>query len=202
MKIKPRQLVRLFPRTWRARYGAEFEALLDASDLTPRDVLNILRHAAGEWIAQTVIGRFAIGVTLASAATVVALGLVAISPDGPIGSDEGWPIGLSALFGLLLTATSVRFLVCVATRTRASGREQALWIAALFVTCAVGQWGQMVGWRESSVAGPSLRSIWALATLLMTTTCMNTLGWSRILLRGQAPVRLRQRPPARPLGLA
>lgn len=199
MKITPRDLVRLFPRTWRARYGAEFEALLDATDLTRQDVLDILRHAAVEWIAHSVIGRVVLGVALASVATVVALGLVAISPSTAIGS---WPIGLSALFGFLLAATSIRFLVCLASRKRASGREQAVWIAALFVTCAAGQWGQMVGWRESSVAGPSVLSIWSVATLLMTSICMNTLGWSRVLPRGQAPVRLRQRPPARPLGLA
>ena len=199
MRIKPRQLVHLFPRTWRARYGAEFEAMLEATELQRDDVRNIVRHAAGEWIAHTVIGRFVLGVALASVATLIALGLVAISPRGSIGS---WPIELSALFGFLLAATSIRFLVCLATRTRASGREQALWIATLFVTCAAGQWGQMVGWRESSVAGPSVLSIWSVATLLMTSTCLNTFGWSRILPRGQAPVQLRQRPPARPLGLA
>jgi hypothetical protein len=199
MSLTPRRLVRLFPRIWRARYGVEFEALLESSDLTPRDVLNILRHAAGEWIAHTVIGRYVLGVMLASAATLIALGLAAIPPRVPIGS---WPIELSALFGFLLAATSIRFLVCLATRKRTSGREQAVWIAALFVTCVGGQWGQMVGWRESTVAGPSVLSIWLVATALMTSTCMNTLGWSRILPRGQAAVRLRQRPPTRPLGLA
>ena len=199
MKLTPRRLVRLFPRAWRSRYGAEFEAMLDATELSSHDVRNILRHAAGEWIAHTAIGRFVLGAALASIATIIALGLAAISPSPQIGS---WPIEFSALFGLLMAATSIRFLVCLATRTRASSREQALWIAGLFVTCAAGQWGQMVGWRESSVAGPSVLSIWGIATALMTATCMNTLGWSRVLPRGQSPVRLRQRPPARPLGLA
>jgi hypothetical protein len=173
--------------------------MLEATELQRDDVRNIVRHAAGEWIAHTVIGRFVLGVALASVATLIALGLVAISPRGSIGS---WPIALSALFGFLLAATSIRFLVCLATRTRASGREQAVWIAALFVTCVGGQWGQMVGWRESTVAAPSVLSIWLVATALMTSTCMNTFGWSRMLPRGQTPVRLRRRPPARPLGLA
>lgn len=172
--------------------------MLEVTELRSADVLNILRHAAGEWIAHTIIGRCVLGVTLASAATLIALGLAAIPPRAPIGS---WPIELSALFGFLLAGTSIRFLACLATRKRASGREQAVWIAALFVTCVGGQWGQMVGWRESTVAAPSVLSIWLVATALMTSTCMNTLGWSRILPRGQAPVRLRQRPPAHPLGL-
>ena len=39
---------------------------------------------------------------------------------------------------------------------------------------------------------PTVWSIWGVATALMTTTCMNTLGWSRVPPAGHAPSRLRQ----------
>jgi hypothetical protein len=41
-----RCLVALHPRPWRARYGEEFAALLDDTPLTPRVVVDIVRHAA------------------------------------------------------------------------------------------------------------------------------------------------------------
>ena len=41
-----RLLVRLYPRPWRARYGAELEALLEQTPATPSAVLDLLRGAA------------------------------------------------------------------------------------------------------------------------------------------------------------
>ena len=99
--MKPRHLVRLFPRTWRARYGAEFEALLDASDLTRHDVLDILRHAAGEWVATTMTGRVVLGAFLSSLATVVALGLALLAPAGVVAGQQVWTLEFSLLFGVV-----------------------------------------------------------------------------------------------------
>lgn len=200
MKITPRLLVQLFPRTWRARYGTEFEALLDASDLTPPDVLNICWHAAGEWVATTMTGRIVLGVLLSSLGTIVALGLAILAPGGIVVRQQLWTIEFSLPFGVLMTAMSFRFAWCVFTCTRAGGREQIFWIAALFGTSVLAQWGQMVGWGDS--VSPSVLVIWAFAAIFMTTDCVNTLAMSRILPRGQVPSRLRRRPPARPLGLA
>jgi hypothetical protein len=197
--ITPRHLVRLFPRTWRARYGTEFEALLDASDLTRHDVLNILGHAAGEWVASTGTGRVVLGVFLSSLATVVALGLARLAPAGVLAGQQVWTLEFSLLFGILMTAMSIRLTWCLFTGTRIGGREQIFWIAAMFVTSALGQWGQMVGWRDGFAPGVPI--IWAFSTSFMTMECINTLAMSRILPHGQVPSRLRRRPPARPLGL-
>jgi hypothetical protein len=41
-----RLLVALHPKRWRQRYGEEFAALLEESQLTPRCVLDVIAHAA------------------------------------------------------------------------------------------------------------------------------------------------------------
>jgi hypothetical protein len=200
LKIKPRHLIVLFPRTWRARYGVEFEAMLEASDLTPHDVRNILWYAIRERVATTMTGRVVLGTFLSSLATLVALGLATLAPAGVVAGHQLWTIELSVPFGLVMTAMSLRFAWCVYTGTRIGGREQVLWIAWMSVVSVLAQWGQMVGWRDGM--SPGVPVIWALAAIFMTTDCVNTLAMSRILPHGQAPSRLRQRPPARPLGLA
>lgn len=43
------RLVVLFPRSWRQRYGEEFEALLEETGLSPRDLLDVLH---GVWDAR------------------------------------------------------------------------------------------------------------------------------------------------------
>lgn len=199
MKITSRHLVRLFPSTWRARYASEFEALLDAVDLTPQDVINVCGLAAGEWVATTMTGRIVMGVLLSSVATVVALGLAILAPGGVFAGQQFWTIEFSVPFGMVMAAVSFRFAWCVFTGTRAGGREQFFWIAAIFGTSTLAQWGQMVGWGDRM--SPSVLVIWGFAALLMTTDCMNMLTISRTLPRGQMPSRSRRPPPARPLGL-
>jgi len=48
-----RCLVRLYPRTWRERYGAEFEALLESEQAHWGSVLNVLSRAIQERIFPT-----------------------------------------------------------------------------------------------------------------------------------------------------
>lgn len=45
MKRLARELVRLYPRHWRARYGQEFDALLEDVNLTWRDVIGVALSA-------------------------------------------------------------------------------------------------------------------------------------------------------------
>ena len=178
----------------------EFEALLDASDLTTHDVLNIFWHAASEWVATTMTGRIVLGVLLSSLGTVVALGLAILAPGGIVARQQLWTLEFSLPLGLLMIAMSFRFAWCVFTCTRVGGREQISWIAAMLGTSVLAQWGQMVGWGDS--VSPGVLLIWAFAAIFMTTDCVNTLAMSRILPPGQVPSRLRKRPPANPLGLA
>lgn len=196
MKMKPRHLVRLFPRTWRARYGAEFEALLESSHLTRREVVDVLRRAAAEWITHTNIGRAALGSGLGLLATVLATMLAALTPRR-LGD---WPMGLSIAFGLAEFGMSCRFLWCALTGTRVRVSEQKAWIATLFVSSTAAQWGALAAlWKPPP---SSLSIMWMTLTVLMIVSCTNALAMSRIGPRGFPPVQLRKLPPARPLGLA
>ena len=44
-----RLLLRLYPRAWRERYGAELHDLVDETGLTPAAAVDVTRGAAGEW---------------------------------------------------------------------------------------------------------------------------------------------------------
>jgi hypothetical protein len=194
LKIKPRHLIRLFPRTWRARYGAEFEALLESSTLTRRDVADVLWRAASEWIAHTVIGRLILGSVLAAIGTALAGGLAAISPQEL--QHASWPIAMSLAFGLTEVAMGCRFLWCALTRTRAADREQTAWIATLFVTSIAAHWGTRMTFPSSDSLASDV-AIWA----ILVQSSMISLSMSRILPRGHEAARLRVHPSARPLGL-
>ncbi|HVQ42403.1 MAG TPA: hypothetical protein VMS54_09355 [Vicinamibacterales bacterium] len=194
MTLTPRRLVRLFPQNWRQRYGAEFEALLESSPPTRRDVTDVLWRAATEWIAHTVIGRLILGTTLAGSGTVLGSALAAISPREL--QDQNWPIGMSLAFGLTQVAMACRFMWCALTRTRTLAPEQTAWIATLFVTSIAAQWGT----RMTFPSSVSLTSDWAIWAILVQS-CMVSLSMSRILPRGHEASRLREHPSARPLGL-
>jgi hypothetical protein len=49
-----RRLVRLYPRAWRERYGEEFSALLEQSDVTWRVRFDVLSGATREWVRAVV----------------------------------------------------------------------------------------------------------------------------------------------------
>ena len=198
MKMKPRHLVRLFPRIWRVRYGPEFEALLEASSLTRRDAVDVLRRAAAEWIAHTNIGRVVLGAGLALLATVLANGLAAVTRISLTHQD--WPMGLAIAFGLTELGMSSRFLWCALTGTRVQVSEQKAWIAALFMSSTAGQWGALAALGESPLS--PLWTLWMTLSGVMVMSCTTALAMSRIGPRGFPPVQLHKRPPARPLGLA
>ena len=48
-----RLLLRMYPKSWRQRYGAEFTELLDATPMTVFVALDVARHAAVERIRNT-----------------------------------------------------------------------------------------------------------------------------------------------------
>jgi len=194
MPVTPRRLVRLFPRTWRARYGAEFEALLESSPLTRRTVTDVLRRAAAEWIANTVIGRLILGTGLAALGTALAAALAEISAHELHGPT--WPLVMSLAFGLTEIAMACRFLWCAINRTRTLAPEQTAWIVALFVTSVAAKWAARMMFPAAE-SHPSDTAIWG----MLIQSCMVTLSMSRILPRAHAAVQRRTRPSNRPLGL-
>jgi hypothetical protein len=196
--MTPHRLVRLFPRTWRARYGAEFQVLLESSPLTRRDSVDVLRRAADEWLARTMIGRIIVGTSLAVAGTVLAAGLAAVSPLEL--QQWSWPMVLALAFGMVEIGMACRFLWCALMRERIPAREQRNWMFALFLTSVAAQWGARVVVPESGYASqaPMLFAMWC----VFVQSSMQTLAMSRILPRGYEASRLRTRPSARPLGLS
>jgi hypothetical protein len=48
-RIKPATLLGLYPRSWRARYGDEFVALLEKEGTGPRVVINVMAGALDAW---------------------------------------------------------------------------------------------------------------------------------------------------------
>jgi len=50
MKRLARALTRLYPASWRQRYGEEFEALLEQCPANPRMVVNAGAGAVGAWL--------------------------------------------------------------------------------------------------------------------------------------------------------
>lgn len=49
MKINPRMLLRLYPRSWRSRYGSEMLALVGPGSVGMRVAIDVIRQAAAEW---------------------------------------------------------------------------------------------------------------------------------------------------------
>jgi hypothetical protein len=52
MKAFARRLTKLYPPRWRARYGREFDALIEDAKLTWRDLLDVMAGAVSAWISQ------------------------------------------------------------------------------------------------------------------------------------------------------
>lgn len=64
MKRLARWLARLYPRQWRARYGAEFDALLEDMNLTWRDVFGVALAALGEnYMSEPITSPRIVGLT-------------------------------------------------------------------------------------------------------------------------------------------
>ena len=57
MKRLAHWLARLYPRQWRARYGEEFDALLEDADLTWRDIFGVLMSALEMRMKSTPVPR-------------------------------------------------------------------------------------------------------------------------------------------------
>jgi hypothetical protein len=102
-------LIRLYPAAWRARYGDEFEAVLDEQPLGPFDVADILLAALdahvnlrGRDAATSPPRSFTMSLRLGGAAAIlgpllVLAGFVAMSIDG---SDDIFPGGALFIAGM------------------------------------------------------------------------------------------------------
>lgn len=133
-------LIRLYPASWRARYGEEFEAILEERDLGPFDVADILLGAMdaqlrlrgrgavshGGGLSMTLrIGGFAavIGAGLLAAAALLGYGLVSVA---------------SAVQAFLLFTGLVALLVALAGLSAFQARAHPRLTWGAFAMTAVG----------------------------------------------------------------
>lgn len=198
MAVTPVRLLNLYPRYWRERYGEEFLALLESTDLTLRLVLDVVRAAARERLTRTVVGRAFVGLAITGAALVCAWGGHTLTPPS-------WSVVLGSALELLTAAVMLRLLIVILRRgPRVSAGELRIWLLALFVGAVGSEWASLVSHPGIGVAADSMFLILG-RNALMVTNCL-----IQLLLAGDGypndprlvPLVPRSTaPPARPLGL-
>jgi hypothetical protein len=205
-------LLRLFPRNWRARYGAEFAALLETSFLTPRNILGIVRLAAGEWLLRTMPGRVLLGLTVSSVALWCAMMISAAIPVAPVITFEGGrqlvaPPGfrlLGQMFGVVVFASIFRFVIrtfgVVRSPAPMSARGLSVWLLALFFSSVFAQWVDLIGWHGPRLEPTWPFSIWGHQAVYTTIALINLLAADRHSRLESANTRTAKA--SRPLGLS
>ena len=107
-------LVRLYPRTWRHRYGREIAELLAASERPWRDSTNVALHAALAW---TEVTLFKPMMLIAAAASLVAFGFTVGQLAGGVREiPQHWWSSLSVAVAVIAVAGAIVSL----TRTRST----------------------------------------------------------------------------------
>jgi hypothetical protein len=99
-------LVRLYPRAWRARYEEEFRALLEATPMTRRDAIDIARgaldahlHPAEPSLLPGVSAVLGGGLWVLGTAPIAAL---PVPPDWPGYLVDSLPLAMAAVISLTL----------------------------------------------------------------------------------------------------
>jgi hypothetical protein len=168
-------LVRLYPASWRDRYGDEFESLLEERPLGPFDVADILLSAFDAHLRR--VGSAAPGdhfrgvrMTLRNGgiAAIAGGGLWLISLTGASATQGAQP--WIALFVIALCA----LVVAIIGLSAEQGRRQPslVWVAVSLPV--IGAIVSVVGWvgmatlgEEPFIAGVSAWNVWALGSLLV-----------------------------------
>ena len=209
-----RQLLRLYPRQWRMRYGNEFLAMIEGSAIDRRVIWDVVRAAAGEWVFETMTGRTVVAVLMTGLASFAAQFLranIAVHPDIDILTDgtnlvsPPWPVGL----GVVASGLQLVFFLRLASGffplrlTRLTRPELVFWFLVLGMASIGSQWGQMVLWTGTQIAPGSALAIWGFDALMMSTALTFHMNLSKLFNQRNSPMKpLRSiSPPARPLGL-
>jgi hypothetical protein len=155
-------LIRLYPASWRARYGDEFEALLDERPLGPFDVADILLGALdarlrlrssgvatqGRGLSMSLrIGGSAaiIGAALLAGAGFLSYGLVSVG---------GWVPPFLLLTGLAALLVALAGL----SAFQARAHPRLIWVA--FAMAAAGTVVAVVGLAVSPLLGDDYWGLW------------------------------------------
>lgn len=111
-----RLLLALHPRFWRARYGQEFQALLEAEPLTASVVVDVLRNAARQQAAVHAVALLVLGALASS--TVVEIFAVRADLTDNVLWPPSTPARALALAPLLLPWLPVAHHLTQAARRR------------------------------------------------------------------------------------
>jgi hypothetical protein len=162
-------LVRLYPARWRARYGDEFEALLDERPLGPFDVADIVLGALDARLrlrgagSDTRQGRgFPMSLRVGGIAAILGGALWAFGLY--LGSGlEGADIPLNPM--LLMVAGSIALLVALVGLSAFQARTHPRLAWAAFALPAVGTVASVVGLVGTNMVGEPFWAVWFLGTL-------------------------------------
>jgi hypothetical protein len=186
-------LIRCYPARWRARYGDEFEALLEERPLGPYDVADILLgaldarlrsrdHRAGSperGLPMSLrVGGFAaiIGAVLWAVAGLLSTGVYGIV-------DDGLPVAM-LMTGMIVLLVAVAGLSAFQARTHPG----AIWAA--FAVTAIGTFIFFAGYIGSVlVAGDGFWGLWfigVLTVILGSGLFAAVTYWTGVLSRGGA----------------
>ena len=161
--MSPAPLVRLYPRSWRRRYGAEMLAVLDAGPLRARDWLDLARGALDAWLHPASPSRAPAVAALVGGGlwTMVAAAVVfqPVPPDWPgYLAEIVLPAFLAA--GFLLVAT----LGCALRVGDGGGRTMAF-AACLSATGYIAWMTALAGTAAGLSDGPTLAAAQTLAMI-------------------------------------
>ena len=160
-------LVRLYPARWRARYGDEFEAILEERPVGPFDVLDIvlgaldarlrLRGAGGPNIGRSLsmslrIGGFAAVIGGALTATAIALGIGLVNVDPSVA-------------GVLFIAGSAALIVALAGLSAFQARAHPVLSWTAVAVTLVGTFLILVAIIGTQVTGEWLSGAFAVGAI-------------------------------------
>lgn len=210
--MTPRQLLRLYPRQWRRRYGDEFLAVVENTPIDGRVIRDVLRAAAGEWIFETYTGRAVIAIVLSAVASViaqylrdsiVALPLIEPLADGHKLVSPPWPTGLGVWAAGLQLVFLARSFLGFFPQARMTRFELMCWVALFFAGSIGSQWGMLVMWAGTSISPYSPLYVFGYHAMMTHTALTTNWGVATIFNPRTAPTKPTRSisPPARPLGL-
>jgi hypothetical protein len=169
-------LIRLYPARWRARFGDEFEALLEERPLGPFDVADVLLgaldahlHLRGLGAASQHAKGFAMSLRIGGYAAILGglLWLIVLAANAiNDGAESGVP-----LIGLVVVAATVATLVALIGLSAFQSRRHPVLTWAAFAIPAAGAIVGLLGVVAMAVNGDTDASIigglslWAISTL-------------------------------------
>jgi len=161
--VNPAPLVRLYPRSWRRRYGVEMRAVLDAGPLRARDWLDLARGALDAWLHPATPSRVPAVAALVGGGlwTVVAAAVV----FQPVPAD--WPGYFSEIVPLALVAVGFLLVASLGCALRAGDRGgRAIVFASTLCVIGYVVWMAALAATAAGIAdGPALAAAQALAMI-------------------------------------